>query len=212
MTSSVTNIEVSSVCDVRTDDSTLTVSLADGRVISTPLEWHPRLAYGTPAERANWRLIADGEGIHWPKLDEDISVEGLIAGRKSGESASSFKQWISIQEQLRQLPSDFTELRREVLRTGPMSAAEIVRRAQMTIEAYESSLNQWQVAITTEPFEKLHREGLDEDSAVVIYQATSTNEATAAASACVASGLTDVTDQPVPQDAVHLMIYSKSVK
>lgn len=74
---------------------TLTVDLADGRSISVPLAWYPRLTHGTPAERTNWRLIGRGEGVHWPDLDEDISVENLLAGARSGESQRSFKQWIA---------------------------------------------------------------------------------------------------------------------
>jgi hypothetical protein len=67
-------------------DDALAVDLADGRTITAPLAWFPRLAHGTPAERANWRLIGGGEGIHWPDLDEDISVRSLLAGRRSGEA------------------------------------------------------------------------------------------------------------------------------
>jgi hypothetical protein len=76
-----------------TDDS-LTVDLNDGRSISVPLAWYPRLLRATPAERNNWRLIGDREGIHWPELDEDISVENLLQGKPSGESQSSFKRWL----------------------------------------------------------------------------------------------------------------------
>ena len=68
------------------DDEALTVELSDGRTISVLLAWFPRLAHGTPAERASWRLIGGGTGIHWPGLDEDISVESLLTGRRSGES------------------------------------------------------------------------------------------------------------------------------
>lgn len=78
---------------VVTDDS-LTVDLNDGRSISAPLAWYPRLLHGTPAERTNWRLIGDREGIHWPDLDEDISVQNLLLGKASGESQSSFKRWL----------------------------------------------------------------------------------------------------------------------
>ncbi|MCO4100129.1 MAG: DUF2442 domain-containing protein [Gemmatimonas sp.] len=80
---------------VQVTDDTLTVDLADGRSIAVPLAWYPRLAHGIPAERANWRLIGRGEGIHWPDLDEDISVENLLSGARSGESQRSFKQWIA---------------------------------------------------------------------------------------------------------------------
>ncbi|MFO8034332.1 MAG: DUF2442 domain-containing protein [Candidatus Bipolaricaulota bacterium] len=75
-------------------DEVLTVELDDGRVTSVPLAWYPRLLHGTPEERANWRLIGNGEGIHWPDLDEDISVEDLVLGKPSGESQRSLKRWL----------------------------------------------------------------------------------------------------------------------
>jgi Protein of unknown function (DUF2442) len=74
---------------------TLTVDLTDGRSISAPITWYPRLANGTPSERMNWRLIGRGEGIHWPDLDEDISVDNLLSGARSGESSVSFTRWLS---------------------------------------------------------------------------------------------------------------------
>jgi len=74
-------------------DDTLTVDLADGRTISVPLAWFPRLLHGTQEERNHWRLIGQGEGVHWSDLDEDISIENLILGKPSGESQSSFKKW-----------------------------------------------------------------------------------------------------------------------
>ncbi|MGA2475945.1 MAG: DUF2442 domain-containing protein [Terriglobia bacterium] len=76
-----------------TEDS-LVVDLIDGRSISAPLVWYPRLLNGTPGERNEWRLVADGEGIHWPDLDEDLSVDSLIVGRPSGESQESLKRWL----------------------------------------------------------------------------------------------------------------------
>jgi hypothetical protein len=72
----------------------LAVDLVDGRTISVPLEWYPRLAHGTAKERSHWRLIGKGQGIHWPDLDEDISVENLLAGKAAGESQRSFKRWL----------------------------------------------------------------------------------------------------------------------
>ena len=72
----------------------LVADLVDGRTITVPLAWFPRLAHGTPTERDNWRLIAGGEGIHWPALDEDISVESLLAGRRSGETQESLRRWL----------------------------------------------------------------------------------------------------------------------
>jgi hypothetical protein len=80
--------------NVSVTNDTLAVDLSDGRTISVPLAWFPRLLHGTPEERSNWRFIGDREGIHWPDLDEDISVENLLAGKPSGESQSSFKRWL----------------------------------------------------------------------------------------------------------------------
>ena len=79
---------------VAVSDEALVVELEDGRTLSVPLAWYPRLAHGTPAEREHWRLIGRGEGIHWPDLDEDISVDGLLGGRPSGESQRSFARWL----------------------------------------------------------------------------------------------------------------------
>ena len=79
---------------VMVTDETLAVDVNDGRTISVPLAWYPRLLHGTPEERNNWRFIGEKEGIHWPDLDEDISVENLLMGKPSGESQSSFKRWL----------------------------------------------------------------------------------------------------------------------
>ncbi|MCY4506540.1 MAG: DUF2442 domain-containing protein [Acidobacteria bacterium] len=76
-------------------DHALTVELGDGRCISAPIEWYPRLAHATQQERNNWRLIGGGRGIHWRDIDEDISVEGLLAGRRSTESRASFQRWLT---------------------------------------------------------------------------------------------------------------------
>src|SRR5215216_5722267 len=80
--------------NVAVTDDTLAVDLSDGRTISVPLAWYPRLLHASPEERDNWRFIGDKEGIHWPDLDEDVSVENLLAGKPSGESQSSFKRWL----------------------------------------------------------------------------------------------------------------------
>jgi hypothetical protein len=77
-----------------TEDA-LTVDLADGRTIVAPLAWFPRLSHGTAAERSQSRLIAGGQGIHWPRLDEDISIESLLAGRRSHETAESLRRWLA---------------------------------------------------------------------------------------------------------------------
>jgi hypothetical protein len=80
--------------NVTVTEDTLAVDLSDGRTISAPLAWYPRLLHGTPDERKSWRLIGKGHGIHWDGIDEDISVEGLLTGRPSGESQESFKKWL----------------------------------------------------------------------------------------------------------------------
>ncbi len=80
--------------DVSFSQKAMHVSLDDGRAISIPLVWYPRLYHGTPSERLHFELIGDGEGIHWPALDEDISVESLIAGKRSVESAASLARWL----------------------------------------------------------------------------------------------------------------------
>lgn len=81
--------------DVRVTEDSLRVELSDGRSVWTPLAWYPRLVHGTVAERANWELVGKGAGIRWPDLDEDVSVEGLIAGRASGESQRSLRRWLA---------------------------------------------------------------------------------------------------------------------
>ena len=82
------------VVSVTVTDDELRAELSDGRKISVPLSWYPRLLHGTPEERDNWRLIGQGHGIHWPDLDEDISAENLIFGKPSGESQTSFAKWM----------------------------------------------------------------------------------------------------------------------
>ena len=68
------------VRDVRVTDDTLSVDLFDGRTITVPLAWYPRLLHATPGQRANWRIAGAGYGIHWPDLDEDLSTQGLLQG------------------------------------------------------------------------------------------------------------------------------------
>lgn len=94
MTTLAVKIEVPNAHSVIVTDDTLTVELDDGRTVSVPTAWYPRLVNASKEERNNWRLIGKGRGIHWESIDEDISVEGLLAGRPSGESQSSFKKWL----------------------------------------------------------------------------------------------------------------------
>ncbi|HHJ20385.1 MAG TPA: DUF2442 domain-containing protein [Gammaproteobacteria bacterium] len=95
MTISAVEMALPDAINVLVTEDTLSVELSDGRTISVPIEWYPRLVHGTPGERSNWRLIGRGQGIHWEDLDEDISVEGLLAGKPSGESQASFKKWLA---------------------------------------------------------------------------------------------------------------------
>lgn len=95
--------------DVLVTKDALSVDLTDGRTVRVPLAWFPRLLHGTAQERKQWRLIGRGAGIHWEQLDEDISVEGLLAGRPSGESQSSLKKWLDARS---------GESKRRVLRTA----------------------------------------------------------------------------------------------
>lgn len=80
---------------VEVTNDTVSVALADGRTIAAPLAWYPRLALATAEERNLWRLIAGGRGIHWPAVDEDISVANLLSGQPSTESQRSFKSWLA---------------------------------------------------------------------------------------------------------------------
>lgn len=96
MSTSTVEIEVPTALAASLTDDTLTVDLADGRTIAVPLAWFPRLVHGTSNERNNWRIIGRGSCIHWDDLDEDISVEGLIAGHPSDESQKSFERWLAM--------------------------------------------------------------------------------------------------------------------
>ncbi len=77
------------------NEDALVIELVDGRVITVPVTWYPRLWYGTTEERSHFEIIGDGTLIHWPDLDEDLSVTGILAGRRSGESPQSLKKWLA---------------------------------------------------------------------------------------------------------------------
>jgi hypothetical protein len=94
MNTSSVGTQAARVQRVSLTDDALAVDLTDGRTVSVPLAWFPRLLHGSIEERNNWRLIANGEGIHWPSLDEDVSVGNLIFGKPSGESQQSFQRWL----------------------------------------------------------------------------------------------------------------------
>ena len=92
-------IAVPTAQHVSVTEDALVVDLADGRTVSVPLAWYPRLLYGTPEERNTWWLIGKGEGIHWPDLDEDISIDNVVLGKPSGESQRSFKRGLAQRSQ-----------------------------------------------------------------------------------------------------------------
>lgn len=93
MSISTPDVATALASNVRVTRELIEVTLHDGRLLAVPVDWYPRLASAKPTERARWRLIGRGEGIHWPDLDEDISVAGLLGGRRSAESAASLRRW-----------------------------------------------------------------------------------------------------------------------
>jgi len=94
MSTLAVQIDAPTANSVSISEDTLSVDLSDGRTISVPIEWFPRLVHASPEERMRWRFIGKGEGIHWEDIDEDISVAGLLAGKPSGESQKSLKRWL----------------------------------------------------------------------------------------------------------------------
>lgn len=89
--------------NLRFTDESLIVDLADGRTVTVPLSWYPRLVHATNKERENWETVLNGEGFHWPDLDEDLSVDGFVKGRPSGESKRSFERWLKAKQEGRGL-------------------------------------------------------------------------------------------------------------
>ncbi len=94
MNSVVVTVALPKITQVHITEDTLSVDLEDGRTISVPLSWYPRLVYATPEERRNFQIAGAGYGIHWPDIDEDIGVEGLLFGKRSTESAASLARWL----------------------------------------------------------------------------------------------------------------------
>lgn len=92
--SAAVTLTLTRIVHVTVTEDTLSVDLEDGRTISVPIGWYPRLAHATPAERANFQISGAGYGVHWPDLDEDIGVDGLLLGKKSTESPTSFERWL----------------------------------------------------------------------------------------------------------------------
>ena len=94
MISLVSEEAQSKVENVLISEDELTLKLSDGVSKSVPLSFYPRLVHASQKERDNWQIIGQGEGIRWPDLDEDISIEGILTGRRSGESRKSFQRWL----------------------------------------------------------------------------------------------------------------------
>ena len=95
MTTLATDGVIANAIGVRITEHALCVDLEDGRSLAVPLAWYPRLLHATAAERDEWRLIGGGAGIHWPAVEEDISVESLLAGRRSQERPASLQRWLA---------------------------------------------------------------------------------------------------------------------
>jgi len=95
MSSSITEIQEARAQSVRLTDDAVTVDLVDGRTIIVPLVWFPRLWHGTPQERNHFEIFGDGVYLHWPDLDEDLTIAGLLAGRRSGERPESLGKWLA---------------------------------------------------------------------------------------------------------------------
>ena len=97
MSTSANNIRPRGAVQVNVTEDTLVVELNDGCTLSVPISWYPRLEHATATERSDWTLVGGGSGIHWESLDEDISVQALIAGKASNESQMSLKRWLAKQ-------------------------------------------------------------------------------------------------------------------
>ncbi len=98
MNTSAIEIQEARAQRVEVKEDSLVVELVDGRTVIVPLAWYPRLWHGQERERARFEIIGDGHYIHWPDLDEDLSVVGILAGRRSGESAASLKAWLAARQ------------------------------------------------------------------------------------------------------------------
>jgi len=96
MSSSANEMTRPRAIEVNVTDDALVVRLSDGRSVSVPLSWYPRLEHATRTERATWELLGEGIGVHWPLIDEDISIHALLAGRRSNESNASFGRWLGL--------------------------------------------------------------------------------------------------------------------
>jgi hypothetical protein len=115
MSSLVVEIQEARARSASVTHEALTVDLMDGRTIVVPLVWYPRLWHGTPQERSRVEIFGDGTYIHWPDLDEDLTIAGLLAGRRSDESPQSLRKWMESrkgkQRETNQTPSNKLRIR-----------------------------------------------------------------------------------------------------
>ena len=123
MSTSSPTIEAATAKAVRVTREALIVELHDGRTVSVPVAWYPRLAHGSMKERQQWELIGPGIGVHWPALDEDVSIDGLLKGAPSGESPESFKRWLHSRRRPAKKKSSVVSSRLKKYRPMPTSAS-----------------------------------------------------------------------------------------
>lgn len=95
MNTSAVEMQLPDAIGVDVAGNALSVELSDGRTISVPVDWYPRLAHATEKERGNWRIIGRGQGIHWEDVNEDVSVRDLLLGKRSEESQASLMKWLN---------------------------------------------------------------------------------------------------------------------
>jgi len=95
----VVTLSLPRIKDVSVTEDTLSVDLEDGRTVLVPIGWYPRLAHGTPDERSNVSIAGAGFGLHWPDLDEDIGIDGILLGKRTNESPQSFEKWLQKRNQ-----------------------------------------------------------------------------------------------------------------
>ena len=95
MNTSAVEMQLPDAIGVDVAGNALSVELSDGKTISVPVNWYPRLAHATEKERANWRIIGRGQGIHWEDVNEDVSVRDLLLGKRSEESQASLMKWLN---------------------------------------------------------------------------------------------------------------------
>ena len=126
MSSLAIDIQEAQAQSASVNDEALTVDLVDGRTIIVPLLWFPRLWHGRQQERDHFEIFGDGAYIHWPDLDEDLSVEGIILGRASGESQASLKRWL---ESRKATSSRHRVPKAKPNRPAPRAGRHVVRQA-----------------------------------------------------------------------------------